>query len=234
MPELDPSAWTASDPKKQIIFNGRNPWQKEYNNLGAQAVTRTVGGMSTHWTCATPEFLKRNECGEVFERPVIFEDATADDEEWKLLYNAARSLIGTSEREFEHSIRHNIVLNKLKSYYRDRNQKLQQNREVKPLPLACHRPNGDPGSALGSPYVHWHAADCVFGDMFEKKNKQNSNGTKRGTFVLLTHTRCTRLYLDESLSKPSVKLAEVKDLLQAQLGSGISKTDYVILAKARI
>lgn len=31
------------------ITNGRNPLQETFNNLGAEAVTRGVGGMSTHW-----------------------------------------------------------------------------------------------------------------------------------------------------------------------------------------
>lgn len=31
------------------ITNGRNTFQREFNNLGAEAVTRGVGGMSTHW-----------------------------------------------------------------------------------------------------------------------------------------------------------------------------------------
>lgn len=98
-------------------------------------------------TCATPEFLKRNETGEEFERPVIFKNPATDDNEWETLYNAARVIIGTSEKEFDQSIRHNIVLDTL--------QKAYPNRGVKALPLACHR------IAPGSPYVRWHAADNV-------------------------------------------------------------------------
>lgn len=67
MPTLDPYAWTASfvffdrklacihysiflrDPSKMYVTNGKNPKQAEFNNLGAEAVTRGVGGMSTHW-----------------------------------------------------------------------------------------------------------------------------------------------------------------------------------------
>jgi hypothetical protein len=77
----------------------------------------------------------------------MFTEVAEDDEEWTLLYNAARSIIGTSEHEFDHSIRHNIVLNTLKEHFK--------NRSVKALPLACHR------LAEGSPYVQWHAADNV-------------------------------------------------------------------------
>lgn len=37
------------DPNKMYITNGRNTFQQEFNNLGAEAVTRCVGGMATHW-----------------------------------------------------------------------------------------------------------------------------------------------------------------------------------------
>ena len=92
-------------------------------------------------TCATPEFLK----GE--ERPKIFPDDKSDEEEWKLLYEAARNLIGVSSTEFDQSIRHNTVLNTLKKAFPDRG--------IKPLPLACHR------VVKGSPYVMWHSAENV-------------------------------------------------------------------------
>lgn len=88
---------------------------------------------------------------------MIFEDGHKDDAEWKLLYEAARALIGTSEHEYDESIRHNVVLNALREAYPDRG--------VKPLPLACHR------LAEGSPYVQWHAANNVS----LVSTKQNSN-----------------------------------------------------------
>lgn len=92
-------------------------------------------------TCATPEFFAG------IERPLLFKDAAKDKDEWTLLYDAARALIGTSSKEFDYSIRHNVVLKALQDAY--------PNRGVKPLPLACHR------LAKGSPYVQWHAADNV-------------------------------------------------------------------------
>ncbi|KAG6918846.1 hypothetical protein DXG01_011251 [Tephrocybe rancida] len=222
-PTLDPAAWKAADPDRQIISNGRNPFQAEYNNLGAEAVTRGVGGMSTHWTCSTPEFLKRDHEGNAFERPIVYENVVDDDAEWKLLYNAARSIIGTSEEEFKHSIRHNIVLETLRKHYPDRG--------VKPLPLACHR------LVNNSPYVQWHAADNIYGDLFDgdKRLKENAHGVKRGTFVLLTKTRCTKLHLKPDLSPnlPSIGLAEVKDLLEDRFEPGAPKANYAISAKAR-
>ncbi|KAG6890653.1 hypothetical protein C0992_000223 [Termitomyces sp. T32_za158] len=163
MPTLDPSAWRPKDPDQLIVSNGRNPFQEQYNNLGAQAVTRGVGGMTTHWTCATPEFLKRDAQGTVYERPVIFEATADDDAEWQLLYNAARSIIGTSANEYTHSIRHNIVLKTLQENY--------PNRNVQSLPLACHR------LAENSPYVQWHAADNVRASVLFRKDLPNSLGT---------------------------------------------------------
>jgi len=211
MPTIDPIAWVAPDPEKRVISNGRNSFQKEYNNLAAEAVTRGVGGMSTHWTCATPEFLKG------LERPQIFTNETEDDNEWGLLYTAARALIGTSENEYNECIRHNVVLNALKKAY--------PNRGVKALPLACHRLD------KGSPYVQWHAADNVYGDMFLKRDKKNKQGVQRGTFVLLTNTRCTRLVVDGQSGEPEIKLVEVRDLLEDRFEVPSEKIDFYIKAK---
>ncbi|KAJ7757744.1 putative pyranose oxidase [Mycena maculata] len=217
VPTLGPAAWTASDPSQMWITNGRNSFQGEHNNLGAEAVTRGVGGMSTHWTCATPEFLKG------LERPVIFTDSAKDDAEWRLLYDSARSLIGTSETQFDHSIRHNVVLEAL--------QKAYPTRGVKALPLACHR------LAKGSPYVQWHAADDVYGDMFTNPDKLNKQGVKRGYFKLLTNTRCTRFDLDPSARDGhSIGLVEVRDLLGARIVPERSnpEVDFYIKAKAYV
>ncbi|KAJ7304641.1 putative pyranose oxidase [Mycena albidolilacea] len=219
VPTLGPAAWTAKDPDQMWITNGRNHFQGEHNNLGAEAVTRGVGGMSTHWTCATPEFLKG------LERPVIFTDTAKDDAEWKILYESARSLIGTSETEFKHSIRHNVVLEALQQAY--------PNRGVKALPLACHRLPGN------SPYVQWHAANDIYGDMFDEsaKHKLNKDKVKRGYFKLLTNTRCTRFELDTGATAGHrVGLVEVQDLLAARLVSESSspEIDFYIKAKAYV
>lgn len=98
--------------------------------------------MTQRRTCATPTFLPG------IERPEIFSTKKTDDDEWDLLYNAAKILIGTSTTEFDYSIRHNIVLEAL--------QKSQafSARDVKPLPLACHR-------LANTRYVRWHAAENV-------------------------------------------------------------------------
>lgn len=35
-----------------LVMEGNNPKQNAQTNLKASAITRTVGGMATHWTCA--------------------------------------------------------------------------------------------------------------------------------------------------------------------------------------
>ncbi|KZV83963.1 pyranose oxidase [Exidia glandulosa HHB12029] len=193
------------------ITHGRNPMQKIFNNLGAAAITRCVGGMSTHWTCATPEFLKG------VERPKIFpNDEVADDTEWKKLYEAARRLIGTSEHEFDRSIRHNTVLDALK------NDPRFKDRGVEPIPLACHRINN-------GPYVHWHSAENIFGKDFFVKDPAPG----KGVFRLLCNTLCTKLYE----SSGEIQLVEVRDLIKAMQGEkdidfGIKAKVYVIAAGA--
>ncbi|KAJ7587789.1 putative pyranose oxidase [Mycena floridula] len=206
IPTLDPAAWTAEKREDMFITNRRNPAQDDYNNLGGAGVSRCVGGMSTHWTCSTPEFLKG------IERPVILTSKTNgvddDDAEWDRLYAAAKKLIGTDSTQFDKSIRHNLVLEALQKAYPERN--------VKAIPLACHRLDEE------SPYVFWHAASNIFGDMWTNPNKENSNGRKRGYFTLLTNTRCTKLHLNpNSTTGHDIAFVEVRDLLK----SGVEKQD---------
>jgi pyranose oxidase len=218
--EMDPAAWQPPITGENYISHGRNPNQNIANNLGAEAVTHAVGGMSTHWTCATPQFLKG------VERPVIFpNDGTLDDREWDKLYNAARILIGTSETEFDKSIRHNTVLNALKADPRF------ANRGVKALPLACHRIND-------SPYVRWHSAENVYGpNLFPKPPSGGGAPVPapgHGVFALLSNTRCTKLHTDPN---GEVAFAEVRDLLKAMqttenIDMGISAKVFVIASGA--
>ncbi|KAH7098727.1 putative pyranose oxidase [Auriculariales sp. MPI-PUGE-AT-0066] len=196
IPEMDPAAWRppppvqGSDIDQSQIMHGRNPKQQIQNNLGAEGVTRCVGGMATHWTCATPEFLTG------VERPEIFADGDTDDREWKKLYDAARLLIGTSSAQFDQSIRHQTVLTALQ------NSDRFKNRDVKPLPLACHRlPNQ-------SPYVRWHSAENVYGE----KLFQKPPAPGHGFFRLLPNTACARLLTNDVTNE--VEIAEVRDVVQ--------------------
>ena len=39
-----------------VVSKGFNPEQRSELNLRAAAITRTVGGMATHWTCSCREY----------------------------------------------------------------------------------------------------------------------------------------------------------------------------------
>ncbi|KAH6856689.1 hypothetical protein B0I37DRAFT_412600 [Chaetomium sp. MPI-CAGE-AT-0009] len=131
---LNPSSWSG-----RTIHHGMNPLQDASVNIDAKA-TRSVGGMTTHWTCATPELLKG------VERPDIF-----SDDHWAELYAEAEQLIGTSTTEFDDSIRQQLVKYVLSTSFPDRS--------VKSLPLACKRDVDNPD------FVTWSSSATIFGDI---------------------------------------------------------------------
>ncbi|KZV78658.1 pyranose oxidase [Exidia glandulosa HHB12029] len=212
LPTLDPAAYHVP-PKggkdgDAIITHGRNPKQELFDNLGAEAVTRCVGGMSTHWTCATPELIKG------VERPQIFPSSdTNDKEEWEKLYKAAKYLIGTSDTQFNESIRHKIVFDALT------NSKDFKGRGVKALPLACRR-IGD------GPYVRWHSAENIYGKDFFVKTPANG----KGIFRLLHSTRCTKLYEKGG----EIQLVEVRSLIKAMDKKNEEDSDFAIKARVYV
>ncbi|KAK7040715.1 hypothetical protein VNI00_009621 [Paramarasmius palmivorus] len=182
---LDPSAWNA-DGSQPPVTNGKNPCQDVNENLSAEAVTHVVGGMSTHWTCATPRF------NEDIERPTLIENKEDNKAEWERLYTAAEDIIGTNSDAFDQSIRHTLVLRTLQDAYRSRT--------FKPIPLACHRlPNPE--------YVYWHAADRIYEHIY-------NDPAKKANFTLLTNTRCTNFELvDDPSTNKKVRLAKLKNFL---------------------
>ena len=50
-PTLARAAW-AAPAGKPLVSYGNNPLQKPERNLSGTCITRTVGGMASHWTCA--------------------------------------------------------------------------------------------------------------------------------------------------------------------------------------
>ncbi|KLO05207.1 pyranose 2-oxidase [Schizopora paradoxa] len=192
---LNPVVWGArpdrdspvTDPQPLLpVSNGKNPNQPAKFNLGAEAVTRGVGGMSTHWTCATPRFHK------TLELPALLTDPADNVKEWGRLYALAESLIGTNRHAFDESIRHNLVLRTLRSVYGDIDKEtlpdndwptdIPGKRVFGPLPLACKRmPNPD--------YVFWNAADTILKSIYE-------DPLKREKLTLLTNTGCQYLEID--------------------------------------
>ncbi|KAI0631442.1 pyranose oxidase [Trametes polyzona] len=161
---LSPASWQASN---FFVRNGSNPEQDPFTNLGGQAVTRVVGGMSTHWTCATPRFNKE-------ERPRLVKgDDAADDREWDRLYARAEEYIKTGTHQFDQSIRHNLVLDTLKESY-------GQERDFQQIPLAATRKTPT--------FVEWSSAHTVF----DLENRPNKNAPKQ-RFNLFPGIVCERV-----------------------------------------
>lgn len=194
---------------KPFLSLAKNPAQDPFLNLGAEAVTRCVGGMTTHWTCATPRFHPD------IEMPVLDDDPKTNKSIWDGLYDQAEKIIGTSSKEFDYSIRHNLVLRTLQEKYQD------TGRVFKPLPLACHR--------LSDPqYVEWHAAERIFETLFTDENKAK-------LFTLLTNHRCTRVVMNnDTPNKYTVDAAEVKCLLPQEEGRGKQEDTFFVRAKSYV
>ncbi|KAL4769860.1 pyranose 2-oxidase [Aspergillus nidulans var. acristatus] len=135
--KLPPVSWS---PRGEQNFNGQNKEQNIYHNLDANGVSRNVGGMSTHWTCATPRQHK-------LERSDVFDDAT-----WNKLYHRAEELIGTRTDVLKQSIRQRLVLDILQERFR--------NRDAKALPLAAQK-------VEGKNLIKWSSSSTVLGDLIQ-------------------------------------------------------------------
>ncbi|KAG7098215.1 hypothetical protein E1B28_000183 [Marasmius oreades] len=175
IPTLVGDSWTPpvnKDGSSSLIFQGSNPNQIREKNLKASAMTRTVGGMATHWTCACPTPHPE----EIVNNPI----PKAERDE---LYVQARKLLNVHNDQYDKnakgddiSIRHNVVKKTLLD-------NLPQERNVQSLPLGVERRRDNPA------YVTWTGANTVLGDQAKLL------GTKR--FTLKTETRVTRLVPDE-------------------------------------
>ncbi|PVF95723.1 pyranose oxidase [Serendipita vermifera] len=200
---LSPSTWK---PNRPVIQHGNNPKQNPFRNLPAQAVTRVVGGMATHWTCAVPRFHPE-------ELPKLHEDDAANQREWygapnenppyRGLYDIAESFVSKGDTQFEGSIRHNLVLSTLKKAYPDR--KFQQ------IPLAC---------TMSGNFPEWQSAHEIF-PMDDRK----ADGQRQDRFTLLPATICKRVVLKEG-SESEIDHAIVENLRD--------RTYYKIQAKVFI
>jgi len=125
--------------EQPLIMSGHNPEQKAELNLGGCGVTRTVGGMATHWTCAVP-------------RPHLEESKNCPFPRTELdaLIDRASVLINMHANEFDESIRHRVVRKTLNDAY-------GPSRPFTNLPLAVKRNEN-------KKFVTWSGADTVFGD----------------------------------------------------------------------
>lgn len=164
---LDPAAFQVDFKQYAgFVHNNQNPEQDPYTNLDAAAVTYAVGGMATHWTCATPR-----------HHPTMERSDLLSADEWDRLYGEAERLIGTRTDAFEHSIRHQIVRELLREEYRE----LAEPYHVQNLPLAVRRREDDPR------FVYWSGTDTVLGPLAEDDAD--------GRFDLRPEHMCYRLAL---------------------------------------
>lgn len=142
-PTLAVAAWAPPiDPAEgQLVIMGHNPNQEAGLNLPGSAVTRTVGGMATHWTCACP--TPHDE--ERVNNPV-------DKQEFDALLERAKTLLNVHSDQYDDSIRQIVVKETLQ-------QTLDASRGVTTLPLGVERRTDNPI------YVTWTGADTVLGDV---------------------------------------------------------------------
>ncbi|KAJ2932413.1 hypothetical protein H1R20_g4709, partial [Candolleomyces eurysporus] len=127
IPTLGGDAW-APKPNETLITEGHNPHQNPKTNLRASAVTRTVGGMATHWTCSCPV----PDAEERKENPIENLDELLDE---------AKTLLNVHSDQYDCSIRHTVVKEALLKAY--------PNRGITNLPLAVERRKDN------SDYVTW-------------------------------------------------------------------------------
>ncbi|KAF7589484.1 hypothetical protein BBP40_004238 [Aspergillus hancockii] len=167
VPTLPPICWPATDQ----IYNGQNPHQDPTVNLDANGVSRNVGGMSTHWTCATPRQHK------TVERSNIF-----NDEEWTDLYDTAEKLIGTSTTVLDNSIRQALVKQILRNEY-----KLRQ---PAPLPLAAKN------NTKNEDFIIWASSSTILGPIKDKIDEDNIK-----LFTLWSQAHCEQLIISTDKAK---------------------------------
>ena len=166
---LDPGAFSYNPSKYGgFISNNQNPDQNARINLPAAAATYAVGGMATHWTCATPR-----------QHPTMEQSKLLSAEDWNRLYERAERLLKTDRNVFDDSIRNTIVRDVLLRTF----PKLKPPYQPQNLPLAAER------SATNSELVVWSGADTVLGPLAEPGANEN--------FKILPEHRCTRLLKNE-------------------------------------
>ncbi len=164
---LDPSAFQIDYRRyRGFVHNNQNPDQDPNRNLQAAAATYAVGGMATHWTCATPR-----------HHPTVERAQLYTDDEWDGLYAEAEQLLNTHTDVFEQSIRHQIVRDALSAEYTE----LPAPYRVQNLPLAVERRRDNPA------LVRWSGSDTVLGPL--------ADGASADLFELLPQHLCRRLQL---------------------------------------
>ncbi|MEU2718615.1 pyranose oxidase [Streptomyces sp. NPDC007205] len=165
--QLDPCCYQVDlNRYRGLTTNNQNPNQRPETNIPASAVSYCVGGMTTHWTCATPR-----------HHPVLERSPLLPDAEWDDLYTEAEQIFGTREDVYDGSLRHELVRESLLAEYRE----LAPPYAPRSLPLAVRRRTDNPA------LVHWSGTDDVFGPL--------ADGVCPDLFDLRAEHLCTRLFL---------------------------------------
>jgi pyranose oxidase len=184
---LDPGAFNVDyDKFDGFVLNNQNPDQEPGTNLPGAGVTYAVGGMATHWTCATPR-----------HHPILERSDVYSDDEWDRLYDEGEKLLNTHRNEFEGSMRHHIVRSALQEEYPE----LPQGYGVQNLPLAGERRKDNPE------FMHWTGTDTVLGPLADGNQDEEP-------FILHEQHRCTRLVTSRDGSR--VEYAEIENLMEWQ------------------
>ncbi|HEX3832790.1 MAG TPA: pyranose oxidase [Solirubrobacteraceae bacterium] len=164
---LDPAAFRVDfDTHEGFVHNNQNPEQSPSRNLDAAAVSYVVGGMATHWTCATPR-----------HHPTIERCDLLSENEWEELYSESERRFGTTQTAFSHAIRHQLVLDILTEEFGE----LEAPYQAQALPLAVRRRTDNPR------FVHWSGTDTVLGPL--------AHDDHDGRFDLRPEHICRRLAL---------------------------------------
>ncbi|KAI0543332.1 hypothetical protein F4679DRAFT_577706 [Xylaria curta] len=184
--QKDPSLFT------QSRRGNYNPQQEPEYNLGASAVTRVVGGMSTHWTGCTPR-------QHPLERSKLF-----DDDEWESLYSKCEALFDTNKVNFESSVRHRLVKHVLNNKFQKdfergyKNSRQTKARTVETMPFAAKQLPGNESC------IEWSCTATILGDLANPKPGDNR-------FMLMSQTQCDVLQINPETGK--VEGAIIVDLL---------------------
>ncbi|KAF8608600.1 pyranose oxidase [Ceratobasidium sp. AG-I] len=180
MSTLGDVAWTPP-PGSSIMQAAHNPDQKPEENLPGCAVTRTVGGMATHWTCACP----RPRPEEYKNKPTAI-----TDEEFKTLLGEAEVLLNVHDDQYDNSIRHNIVKNALEKHYgperKNKDAPESKNKDapervVESLPLAVKRRDDNPDLVI------WSGTDTILKEYAAKVDLRPETRVTRLSLAELTH-----------------------------------------------
>ncbi|CUA73271.1 hypothetical protein RSOLAG22IIIB_05218 [Rhizoctonia solani] len=182
LPALQGDAWSQSEGRSSV-GSPFNPDQDPTQTMGNGPVTRTVGGMSTHWTCCCPE----PHDDELVQCPI-------ERSEMRKLLQRGKELLNVHTDQFDTSVRHQLVKKTLTGVYQPRCI------AVTSLPLAAER------SKDNDTLIEWSGMNTVLGDFI---NAKDAHGLNR--FKLLTECLVVKFEADPS-APAKITSALVRDL----------------------